>query len=85
MVRLTSLPNAAQKTRVDLVQMFEPIRADLEAVEAEFERQVQSKVAVIPEIGRYIQSSGGKRVRPAVLLCRGVHSHRDARARRHHR
>jgi octaprenyl-diphosphate synthase len=68
MVRLTSLSNAAQKTRVDLVQMFEPVRADLEAVEREFERQVQSKVDVIPEIGNYIQKSGGKRVRPAVLL-----------------
>jgi octaprenyl-diphosphate synthase len=62
------LSNAAQKTRVDLVQMFEPVRADLEAVEREFERQVQSQVAVIPEIGKYIQKSGGKRVRPAVLL-----------------
>jgi octaprenyl-diphosphate synthase len=68
MARLTSLSNAAQKPRVDLVQMFEPVRADLEAVEREFERQVQSKVAVIPEIGKYIQKSGGKRVRPAVLL-----------------
>jgi octaprenyl-diphosphate synthase len=48
--------------------MFEPVRADLEAVDREFERQVQSKVAVIPEIGKYIQKSGGKRVRPAVLL-----------------
>jgi octaprenyl-diphosphate synthase len=62
------LPNTAPKTRVDLIQMFEPIKADLEAVEVEFDRQVQSKVAVIPEIGRYIQNSGGKRVRPAVLL-----------------
>ena len=60
--------NTASKTRVDLVQMFEPVRADLEAVEREFERQVQSQVGVIPEIGRYIQTSGGKRVRPAVLL-----------------
>ena len=68
MVRLTSLTNAASKTRLDLVQMFEPVRADLEAVEREFERQVQSQVGVIPEIGRYIQTSGGKRVRPAVLL-----------------
>lgn len=68
MVRLTSLTNAAQKTRVDLVQMFEPVRADLEAVEREYARQVQSKVDIIPQIGRYIQQSGGKRVRPAVLL-----------------
>jgi octaprenyl-diphosphate synthase len=67
-MRLTSLINAAQKTRIDLVQMFEPVRADLEAVEIEFARQVQSKVGIIPEIGRYIQKSGGKRVRPAVLL-----------------
>lgn len=67
-MRLTSLSNAAPKTRVDLVQMFEPVRADLEAVEREYERQVQSKVDIIPEIGRYIQKSGGKRVRPAVLL-----------------
>ena len=55
MVRLTSLTNTASKARVDLVQMFEPVRADLDAVEREFERQVQSKVGVIPEIGRYIQ------------------------------
>jgi octaprenyl-diphosphate synthase len=68
MVRLTSLSNVAPKTRLDLIQMFEPVRADLEAVEREFERQVQSQVGVIPEIGRYIQESGGKRVRPAVLL-----------------
>ena len=68
MVRLTSLTNAASKTRLDLIQMFEPVRADLEAVEREFERQVRSQVGVIPEIGRYIQTSGGKRVRPAVLL-----------------
>lgn len=62
------MTNAVPKTRVDLVQMFEPVRADLEAVEREYERQVQSQVAIIPEIGTYIQQSGGKRVRPAVLL-----------------
>src|SRR4026209_1895835 len=52
----------------DLAQLFEPIREDLEAVEQEFVRHLQSRVALIPEMGRYIQSSGGKRVRPAVLL-----------------
>jgi octaprenyl-diphosphate synthase len=51
-----------------LAQIFEPIRADLERVEAEFGRQVQSNVGLIPEIGRYVQRAGGKRVRPAVLL-----------------
>jgi octaprenyl-diphosphate synthase len=53
---------------VDLTQIFEPIRGDLEAVEREFVRHIQSRVALIPEMGRYIQKSGGKRVRPAVLL-----------------
>jgi octaprenyl-diphosphate synthase len=52
----------------DLAQIFEPIREDLDAVEQEFVRHIQSRVALIPEMGRYIQKSGGKRVRPAVLL-----------------
>ena len=52
----------------DLAQIFEPIRDDLERVEHEFERRIQSRVALIPEMGKYIQKSGGKRVRPAVLL-----------------
>ena len=64
------LSDTAQKSTVsaDLVQIFEPIRADLDAVEREFVRHIQSRVALIPEMGRYIQKSGGKRVRPAVLL-----------------
>jgi octaprenyl-diphosphate synthase len=51
-----------------LVQMFEPIRDDLEKVETEFYRHVESQVDLIPKIGRYIQNGGGKRIRPAVLL-----------------
>src|SRR5262245_66610838 len=51
-----------------LSQIFEPIRGDLELVDREFVRHVEPQVAVIPQIGRYIQTSGGKRVRPAVLL-----------------
>ena len=60
----------AQKLPVaaDLAQIFEPIRDDLARVEHEFERRIQSRVALIPEMGKYIQKSGGKRVRPAVLL-----------------
>jgi octaprenyl-diphosphate synthase len=57
-----------EKTTSPLSQIFEPIRADLEQVDREFVRHVESQVSVIPQIGRYIQTSGGKRVRPAVLL-----------------
>jgi len=64
------LSDIAQKLPVtaDLAQIFEPIRDDLERVEQEFARHIQSRVALIPEMGKYIQKSGGKRVRPAVLL-----------------
>jgi octaprenyl-diphosphate synthase len=63
------LSDTAQKSAAaDLTQIFEPIRHDLEAVEQEFARHIQSRVALIPEMGRYLQNSGGKRVRPAVLL-----------------
>jgi octaprenyl-diphosphate synthase len=51
-----------------LSQIFEPIRADLEKVDEEFARHVQSRVQLIPQIGQYIRTSGGKRMRPAVLL-----------------
>jgi len=57
-----------EKTSLPLSQIFEPIRADLEKVDREFGRQVESQVDLIPKIGRYIQTSGGKRMRPAVLL-----------------
>jgi octaprenyl-diphosphate synthase len=57
-----------ENTSPVLSQIFEPIRADLEQVDREFARHVQSQVELIPKIGRYIQTSGGKRVRPAVLL-----------------
>jgi len=57
-----------EKTTPALSQIFEPIRADLERVDREFARHVESQVALIPTIGKYIQTSGGKRIRPAVLL-----------------
>jgi octaprenyl-diphosphate synthase len=57
-----------EKSSPALSQIFEPIRADLEKVDVEFARHVQSQVELIPRIGKYIQTSGGKRIRPAVLL-----------------
>jgi octaprenyl-diphosphate synthase len=69
MFRLTRV-NDVHKSQspLDLAQIFEPVRADLARVDQEFLRQVQSRVAVIPQIAKYIQTSGGKRIRPAVLL-----------------
>ena len=61
-------PTAQKPSASVLAQMFEPIRDDLREVEREFARHVQSQIEVIPEIGSYVQDSGGKRIRPAVLL-----------------
>ena len=64
------MTDVVQKSQaaVNLAQIFESISEDLEKVEREFARHVESRVELIPQIGRYIQHSGGKRVRPAVLL-----------------
>jgi octaprenyl-diphosphate synthase len=69
MVRLSRVnPAAPNASASALAQLFEPIRDDLRAVEREFARHVQSQIAVIPAIGNYVKDSGGKRIRPAVLL-----------------
>ncbi|MGH7276685.1 MAG: polyprenyl synthetase family protein, partial [Candidatus Rokuibacteriota bacterium] len=41
---------------------------DLEAVEAEIRRELDSPVALIQEMGGYIAGAGGKRLRPILLL-----------------
>ena len=56
----TSVPN--------LAEIFEPVREQLARVEKEFARHLESRVELIPQMGKYVQMSGGKRVRPAVLL-----------------
>lgn len=49
-------------------EVFELVRADLQLVEEEFGRQTVSSVGSITEIGQYLQVSGGKRLRPALVL-----------------
>ncbi len=44
------------------------IEDEMGLVEAEFERQAASNIHVIEQLGEYVRSSGGKRVRPALLL-----------------
>jgi octaprenyl-diphosphate synthase len=57
-----------EKSPLALSQIFEPVQQDLDEVERQFAEHVQSHVELIPRIGSYILQSGGKRVRPAVLL-----------------
>lgn len=49
-------------------EIFELLRDDLVAIEAQFERGTVSKVPAITDIGAYLRAGGGKRLRPALLL-----------------
>jgi octaprenyl-diphosphate synthase len=49
-------------------ELFDLVRADLQKVEEEFCQQSVSSVQPITEIGQYLQVSGGKRLRPALVL-----------------
>lgn len=56
------LPQASAK------RIFDLIKGELSLVEAEFERQASSNIQVINYLGEYLRASGGKRVRPALLI-----------------
>ncbi|HNU08364.1 MAG TPA: polyprenyl synthetase family protein, partial [Pyrinomonadaceae bacterium] len=49
-------------------QIFGLIKREMALVEAEFERQASSNIQVINYLGDYLRASGGKRLRPALLL-----------------
>jgi octaprenyl-diphosphate synthase len=49
-------------------EIFDLIHDDLERVEQEIRLETVASVEVVTNIGRYLQASGGKRLRPALLL-----------------
>jgi octaprenyl-diphosphate synthase len=49
-------------------QIFGLVRRELAEVEKEFERQARSNIQIISHIGAYLRETGGKRVRPALLI-----------------
>ena len=49
-------------------EIFDLLRDDLVAMEAEFGNDTISGVAAITEIGESLRGGGGKRIRPALLL-----------------
>ena len=52
----------------DLKEIVSLVEEDLARVEVLFAEQFRSDVALVSEIGRYVQDGGGKRIRPALLL-----------------
>jgi len=62
-------------------QIFNLVKPELQEVEKEFARQSDSPVRTISDIGKYLQESGGKRVRPCLLLlCTKLSGEVDASA-----
>ena len=59
-------------------RIFGLIKSEMELVETEFALQAASNVQVINYLGEYVRSSGGKRVRPALLLLANYASGGDA-------
>src|ERR1017187_6318661 len=49
-------------------EIFDLIHDDLERVEKEISLETVASVEVVTQIGQYLQSSGGKRLRPSLLL-----------------
>lgn len=49
-------------------KVFGLIKTEMGLVEAEYERQAASNIQVIDYLSDYLRSSGGKRVRPALLI-----------------
>jgi octaprenyl-diphosphate synthase len=58
----------AAEIRLTPADVLALVSEPLAEVEAEFRRNLESDVAVIRDIGRYIAESGGKRIRPGLML-----------------
>jgi octaprenyl-diphosphate synthase len=67
-MQLFATKRAAVLERSKARKIFSIIGDELALVEAEFERQMRSNLQVIDYLGAYLRESGGKRVRPALLV-----------------
>ncbi|MCI0338876.1 MAG: polyprenyl synthetase family protein [Acidobacteria bacterium] len=60
--------SSSSEAQTTAERIFRLIRSEMIAVEEEFERQVRTNIQIIAHIGRYLHQTGGKRVRPALLI-----------------
>jgi len=66
-VRVPELPDRP-KADGELQALRALVREDLEAVDAEIRHQLHSDVALVDQVAHYIVNSGGKRLRPLLVL-----------------
>jgi octaprenyl-diphosphate synthase len=57
-----------QNAALSAKKIFNTIKSELALVEIEFERQASSNIQVINYLGDYLRASGGKRVRPSLVI-----------------
>jgi octaprenyl-diphosphate synthase len=57
-----------QNAALSAKKIFNTIKSELALVEIEFERQAGSNIQVINYLGDYLRASGGKRVRPSLVI-----------------
>ena len=57
-----------QDPQIAATKIFDLVRAEMALVDEEFERQASSNIQVIDYLGEYLRASGGKRLRPALLV-----------------
>ncbi len=53
---------------MQIQEAFDLIKVELEQVDLEFKKNLDSQVYLVRKVGEYILSSGGKRFRPSLLL-----------------
>ena len=59
---------APTQPQPELTDVFELVRDDFDRVDRLIPRQLSSGIPLVEEIGRYIVSAGGKRLRPLIVL-----------------
>ncbi|HTA45859.1 MAG TPA: polyprenyl synthetase family protein [Bryobacteraceae bacterium] len=62
------MPTEGTKHALSAHDIFDLVRSDLELVEKAINVESLASVETVTTIGRYLQQSGGKRLRPALLL-----------------
>ena len=71
-IGIVSAKKIGMKTGTDSVltakEVFRLVESDLEEVELRLTSEAQSSLSLVNDINRYLHDSGGKRLRPAVLL-----------------
>ena len=59
---------AKDNRQIEAGKIYSLISGEMKLVEKEFERQVKSNIQVVNYIGDFLRESGGKRVRPSLLI-----------------